>query len=120
MSDFIHWVYEGTIVNRKLVDEKLEEIVAHVKENEPGALAYEYCLNEDESKLTIYERYLDNQAVLAHGNNMQPYFYFFEDAVQVTKFIVFGNVNDEVKEILAGFGAEFQKPLAGFVRQERS
>jgi len=120
MSDFIHWVYEGTIVNRTLVDEKLEEIVAHVKANEPGALAYEYCLNEDESKLTIYERYLDNQAVLAHGKNMQPYFYFFEDAVQVTKFIVFGNVNDEAKEILSGFGAEFQKPLAGFVRQERS
>ena len=119
MSDLIHWVYEVTIVNRKLVDEKLEEIVAHVKVNEPGALAYEYCLNEDESKLTIYERYQDNQAVLAHGNNMQPYFYFFEDAVQVTKFNVFGNVHDEAKEILSGFCAAFQKPIVGFVRQEK-
>jgi hypothetical protein len=73
MNDVIHWVYEGTIVNRRLVDEKLEEIVAHVKANEPGALAYEYCLNEDESKITIYERYKDNQAVLAHGDNMQMF-----------------------------------------------
>jgi hypothetical protein len=47
---------------------------------------------------------------------MQPYIYFFEDAVHVTKFIVFGPANDEVKELLNGFGAEFQKPLAGFVR----
>ena len=41
MDAVIHWVYEGTIVNRALVDDKLEEIVAHVKENEVGALAYE-------------------------------------------------------------------------------
>ncbi len=47
---------------------------------------------------------------------MQPYIYFFDDAVQVSKFIVFGPTNDEVKELLAGFGAEFQSPLAGFVR----
>ena len=65
MNSTIHWVYEGTIVNREIVDDKLEEIVAHVKANEPGALAYEYCLNEDESRLTIYERYIDNNAVLA-------------------------------------------------------
>jgi len=116
MNSAIHWVYEGKIVNREIVDDKLEEIVAHVKANELGALAYEYCLNEDESRLTIYERYIDNNAVLAHGENMQPYIYFFEDAVHVTKFIVFGPANDEVKELLNGFGAEFQKPLAGFVR----
>ena len=112
----IHWVYEGIIVNRDLVDAKLEEIVAHVKANEPGALSYVYCLNEDESMLTIYERYRNNSAVLAHGENMQPYIYIFENAVQVTKFLVFGPVNDEVRELLTGFGAEFQKPLAGFVR----
>ena len=116
MTELIHWVYEGAIVNRELVNEKLAEIVAHVKKHEPGALAYEYCLNEDETKLTIYERYKDNQAVLAHGKNMEPYFYFFEEAMQVTKFIVFGNVNDEAKKILSGFGAEFQKPFEGFVR----
>jgi len=116
MSDEIYWVYEGAIVNRTLVDEKLEEIVAHVKKNEAGALAYEYCLNEDESMLTIYERYRNNQAVLDHGENMQPYVYFFDEAVQVKKFIVFGPVNGQVKELLSGFGAEFQTPLAGFVR----
>ena len=116
MDGVIHWVYEGTIVNRALVDEKLEEIVAHVKENEVGALAYEYCLNEDESMLTIYERYANNQSVLAHGENMQPYIYFFDEAVKVKKFIVFGPVNNQVKELLSGFGAEFQTPLAGFVR----
>ena len=59
---------------------------------------------------------LNGRAVLAHGENMQPYLYFFEDAVQVKKFIVFGRVSDQVKELLSGFGAEFQKPLAGFVR----
>tara|TARA_B100000579_G_scaffold427839_1_gene437036 strand:+ start:278 stop:628 length:351 start_codon:yes stop_codon:yes gene_type:complete len=116
MSDNIHWVYEGLIINRDLVNEKIGEIVAHVKANEVGALIYEYCLNEDEDMLTIYERYANNEAVLAHGDNMQPYVYFFEEAVQVKKFIVFGPVSAKVKELLSGFGAEFQKPLAGFVR----
>ena len=116
MNENIYWVYEGLIIDRDLVNKKIREIVAHVKANEVGALAYEYCLNEDESMLTIYERYANNEAVLAHGENMQPYLYFFEDAVQVKKFIVFGRVSDQVKELLSGFGAEFQKPLAGFVR----
>ena len=116
MDGEIHWVYEGTIVNRALVDEKLEEIVAHVRENEVGALAYEYFLNEDESILTIYERYTNNQAVLADGENMQPHIYFFDEALRVKKFIVFGPVNNQVKELLKGFGAEFQTPIAGFVR----
>ena len=57
-----------------------------------------------------------NEAVLAHGDNMKPYVYFFEEAVQVKKFIVFGPDGAQVKELLSGFGAEFQKPLAGFVR----
>ena len=98
------------------MDEKLTKIVAHVKANEPSALAYEYFLNEDETKITIYERYENNGVVLANGANLEPYFSFFEDAVQVTKFIVFGAVTNEVREVLSGFGAEFQTPLAGFVR----
>ena len=81
-----------------------------------GALTYEYYLNEDESMLTIYERYANNEAVLAHGDNMQPYFYFFEEATQVKKFVVFGSVSALVKELLAGFEADFHKPLAGLVR----
>ena len=39
MSENIHWVYEGLIINRDLGNEKIGEIVAHVKANE-GALIY--------------------------------------------------------------------------------
>ena len=41
MSDNVHWVHESLIINRDLVNEKIGEIVAHVKANEVGALAYE-------------------------------------------------------------------------------
>ena len=47
MSENIYWVYEGLIIDRDLVNKKIGEIVAHVKAKEVGALAYEYCLNED-------------------------------------------------------------------------
>ena len=66
--------------------------------------------------LTIYERYANHESVLTHSENMQPYLYLFEDAEQVKKFIVFSPVSDQDRELLSGFGAEFQKPLAGFVR----
>ena len=104
------------IINRDLVNEKIGEIVAHVKANQVGALMYEYCINEDEDMLTIYERYASNEGVLAHGANIQPYVYFFEEVVQLKKFIAFGPVSAQVRELLSGFGVEFQKPLAGFVR----
>ena len=60
MSENIHCVYEGLIINRDLCIEKIGEIVAHVKANE-GALIYEYCLDEDEDILTIYERYANKR-----------------------------------------------------------
>ena len=66
--------------------------------------------------LTIYERYAHHESVLTHSENMQPHLYLFEDAVQVKKLIVFSPVSDQVRELLSGFGAEFQKPLAGFAR----
>ena len=64
--------------------------------------------------MTIYERYANHESVLALSQNMQPHLFLFEDAVQVKKFIVFSPVSDQVRELLSGFGAEFQKPLAGF------
>ena len=41
MSKNIYWVYEGEILDRSLVREKLGEIVHHVRRNEPGSVGYE-------------------------------------------------------------------------------
>ena len=46
---------------------------------------------------------------------MQLHVYFFDKAVQVKEFIVFGSVISVLKELLPGFGAEFQTPLAGWI-----
>ena len=48
---------------------------------------------------------------------MEPYNYFFEDAVKVTLFLVFDPVSEEAKKMLDGFNAEFQSPLEGFSRE---
>ena len=78
MSKNIYWVYEGEILDMSLVREKLAEIVHHVRRNEPGALAYEYFLSQDEKRLSIFERYADSDAVRAHGANMEPYYFFLK------------------------------------------
>ena len=108
MSENIYWVYEGLIIDRDLVNKKIGEIVAHVKANEVGALAYEYCLNEDESMLTIYERYANNEAVLAHGENMQPYLYFFEDAVQVKNLLSLARLAIKLKSCFLDLEQNFK------------
>jgi len=66
--------------------------------------------------LTIYERYANHESVLTHSENMQPYLYLFEDAVQVKKFIVLSPVSDQVRELLSGFGAEFQNTSSRFCK----
>tara|TARA_E500000081_G_C6039548_1_gene308571 strand:+ start:581 stop:934 length:354 start_codon:yes stop_codon:yes gene_type:complete len=116
MKEEIYWVAEMAIINRELVDEKLKKIVDHVKTNEAGALVYEYYFSEDEKRLSIFERYANSDAVLAHIENMQPYFSFFEKGVKVESMIVFGPASREVREFLSRNGAKFQKPAEGFRR----
>jgi len=64
-----------------------------------------------------HERYADSEAVLAHLATFGEKFAGrLLAAVDPTRFAVYGNPSDQVRETLEAFGVLYMKPFAGFVR----
>ncbi len=68
MSDHVYWMLELAIKDGQLETFKalMEEMVESTKANEPGALNYEWWINEAGTVCHLYERYADSAATLAH------------------------------------------------------
>jgi quinol monooxygenase YgiN len=118
MREEISWVCSVTVKPGLLAEFKqvVAPLVAATKE-EPGALAYEYHVGDDQSTVHIFERYRDSNAVVAHVE--QTFARFAERFIAlatVTGFIVYGTPNAEARKILDGFGAVYMTPFDGFTR----
>ena len=119
MNDNIFWVLElkikpGEVKNVKTL---MGDMVAATQADEPGALNYEWFINEAENSCYIYERYADSAAVMTHlGNFGEKFAERFLVTMEPTRFTVYGNPSDEVVEAATGFGAVFHPPAAGFAR----
>lgn len=118
MSDQVSWLAEiavkpGELENfRALMDEMVEATRA-----EPGALALEGFIGEDGSVVHVYERYEDSSAVVTHLASFgEKFAQRYLAAVEVTRFTVYGNPSDEVREALSGFAPTYLAYLGGFSR----
>ena len=119
MSEHVYWVLEGLINPGKLDAFKalVEEMSAATKANEPGAVAYEWSLSPDGTKFHILEHYKNSAATATHIKNFGAHFAArFLGLVTPTYMNVYGTPNDEVREMLAGFGPSYYTHVAGFVR----
>jgi hypothetical protein len=84
---------------------------------ESGALIYEWSIGEEGGSVHSYERYADSAAVLAHLAAFGAKFaQRLLGAVDVTRFVVYGSPNGEVREALSAFGPTYMTPLGGFAR----
>ncbi len=82
---------------------------------EQGVLVYERFLSEDHGKVFVYERYSDSEAAIAHLHVFREKFgKVFSRLAQRDRFLVFGRPNQQLRQILSGFGAEFLSPMGGF------
>jgi quinol monooxygenase YgiN len=118
VSDEVSWFLELAIkpnqvdVVRALIPEMVDST-----RSEPGALIYEWSMNDDESVICSHERYADSEAVLAHLSTFgETFAERLLAAVDPTRFVVYGSPTHRAKEALDGFGALYVKPLAGFAR----
>ncbi|HSH01692.1 MAG TPA: antibiotic biosynthesis monooxygenase [Anaerolineae bacterium] len=119
MNDNIFWLFEVEIKDGQYDSFKslMEEMVAATQANEPGALNYEWYISEDKTKCSIYERYADSGAVLAHlGNFGKNYAGRFMSMVKVRNFTVYGDPNEAASNALTGAGAKIIGRWGGFVR----
>ena len=95
----------------------MAEMVDTTQTNEPGAINYEWTIAEDNATIHIYERYADSEATMVHlGAFGEKFAERFMSQVDPTRFDVYGNPNDQVKEALSGLGPVYMTPIGGFVR----
>jgi quinol monooxygenase YgiN len=121
MNEYVSWVNELEVKDGKLetFKELMEEMVSGTS-SEPGTLAYEWYVSDDESSVHVVETYADSAAVVAHhvseGFALHNWAGRFMDCVDVTRVVVYGNPNASAREILDRLGAVYRSAWGGFSR----
>jgi quinol monooxygenase YgiN len=118
VSKDIYWlciftVHPGQFEAFKAVVRPLVEMTR----KEEGALAYEYNVSEDHSRIHIIEHYRDSEAVIHHVQNTFSIFAErFTALATVSSFVVYGKPNAAARKILDGFGAVYLAKFDGFTK----
>ena len=102
------------------LDVFVKEITQNVINTEDFCLEYGYYLSEDGISVTLYEKYIDSESAVKHGQNFMegPFFDRFFNLFTLEKFIVTGPASDEFKNFTRenGFVIEYRNSVDGFVR----
>ena len=98
----------------------VEEITQNVIDSENFCLEYGYYVSEDQSSVTLYEKYIDSESAVKHGQNFMegPFFERFFNLFTLEKFIVTGPASEEFKNFTQenGFVIEYRNSIDGFLR----
>ncbi len=119
MSQNVYWLLKVDVNPGKHDDAiaLMHEMIASTHDNEPGTLNYEWNYSADMKSVHLYERYADSEATMVHlGNFGSKFAERFMQCFAPTEISVYGEASTDVKEALAGFGAEFYSSASGFAR----
>ena len=98
----------------------VNEITKNVINTEDFCLEYGYYVSEDGISVTLYEKYIDSESAVKHGQNFMegPFFDRFFNLFTLEKFIVTGPASDEFKNFTQenGFIIEYRNSVDGFIR----
>ena len=98
----------------------IQEITDNVLNAEEFCLEYGYYVSEDRSSVTLYEKYIDSDSGIKHGQNFisGPFFDRFFDLFTLQNFIVTGPASKEFKKFTSdnGFVIEYRESVDGFTR----
>jgi quinol monooxygenase YgiN len=117
-SDQVYWVITFTVDQMDKFKPIVNKIVA-ATQKEPGTLAYEYTVGDDQKTVDIYERYTNAHAAVVHvTENFGPNFSKeFMAVAKPTRFVVYTDApTDELKKTLGDFHPIYMKPFDGFTR----
>jgi quinol monooxygenase YgiN len=119
MKTMVQWLLVGDVAEGKAaaLRELMAEMVAGTKANEPGALIYEWYLNEEETRLEILERFADNAAAMTHlGLFGKNYASRFTPLFTSVAFHIHGAPGDDLRAALQPFGPAYFAEIGGFAR----
>jgi quinol monooxygenase YgiN len=116
----IHFRAEFTIDERKITDFKrlIQQMTRTVQETEPDTITYQFYLNKDNTKCSVYETYTNSDAAFKHMNGIASKTILpkiFEVA-KISRFDAYGNPSEDLKKVLASFGSEIYNLFTGFSR----
>ena len=98
----------------------VNEITQNIINTEDFCLEYGYYVSEDGISVTLYEKYIDSESAVKHGQNFMegPFFDRFFNLFTLEKFIVTGPASDEFKNFTQenGFIIEYRNSVDGFIR----
>ncbi|MGB3018929.1 MAG: antibiotic biosynthesis monooxygenase [Ignavibacteria bacterium] len=119
MTENVYWILDTSVKEGELENVKalMNEMIEQTMANEPGTTGYEWHVSEDGKNVTLYERYKDSAATLAHLDNFGKNFASrFMKMLDIKKFVVYGSPDETATKALTGIGAKIMKPLGGFHR----
>lgn len=119
MDNNIFWVLDTEIKEGKTEEVKslMNDLIDFTQKNEPGAIHYEWFLNSDGKKCTVFEHYADSDAAMDHLNSFGKNFGLrFMTLLAVKKYVVFGNPDEKLKNALDKLGCIYMKSIGGFAR----
>ena len=106
--------------SKENLDIFIQEITNNVLNTEEFCLEYGYYISEDRSSVTLYEKYIDSESGIKHGQNFisGPFFDRFFDLFTLQNFIVTGPASNELKKFTSdnGFVIEYRESVDGFTR----
>ena len=122
MSEQLQLVYELNIIPGKAeeVREIARDMVTFNDEGEPGTLRYNVYVNEDETRVTFLEAFLDSEACRFHGERFAGG-QFVGKVLERTdggRLCVFGPASKNFRDWAAeaGFEVEYFDVVGGFHR----
>jgi len=109
MSTKVHLLVQLSIHEGKIDDfQKIGEEMVALTGNEPGSLAYEWCLSSGRRRCLVVEMYQHDDAVMTHlnGSVVKDLLPKLLQHARIDRLEVFGNPSPNVAALLSGFGAE--------------
>jgi hypothetical protein len=118
MTDYLRADAELSIKEGMLEEFKVlaNAVIEKVKANEPNTLSYELYLSKDGSQCHVAETYRDSDAVMAHLGNIGEILGSVLEVAPLTRFKLYGNPSDEVRQALEPLGTQFFDEFSGFAR----
>ena len=109
MTNVIRYMIEASIAPEKLDDYKevSAKLIENIKAGEPGTIGFDMYFNDDESICYLFEEYKDSEAVFAHMENSGELIGPMIEMTTTTRFEVYGNPSEALKQTLGSFGATF-------------
>ena len=96
-----------------------------ISETEKNTISWRFLISENEKKVTLYERYSDENAfknhlnrILAEGGDLQEEFGNFTNIYTFESIIYLGDVSDELRSYIKdhGLDVDFRSSIGGYTR----